>query len=185
MYFANLVYTLLTHRDVFAFAHDGDVEPARSDRRHWPLWQALAVLGAATVATTAEAHLMSVGLEASASAIGFSPFFFGVILSRSWEIPPSSSPRYTLRGAAASGWPSASPSDQRFRSRCWWRRCSSWCPPSPPSDEPGVFEPAELVAIAAVAFAVNAVTRDGETTWFEGVLLVSIYVLLALAFYFI
>jgi len=45
--------------------------------------------------------------------------------------------------------------------------------------------PLELVAIAAVAFAVNAVTRDGETTWFEGVLLVSIYVLLALAFYFI
>jgi Ca2+:H+ antiporter len=45
--------------------------------------------------------------------------------------------------------------------------------------------PLELVAIAAVAFAVNAVTRDGETTWFEGVLLVSIYMLLALAFYFV
>jgi Ca2+:H+ antiporter len=32
---------------------------------------------------------------------------------------------------------------------------------------------------------VNAVTHDGETTWFEGVLLVSIYVLLGLAFYFV
>ncbi len=45
--------------------------------------------------------------------------------------------------------------------------------------------PLNYVAIAAVAFAANAVTRDGETTWFEGVLLVSIYVLLALALYFI
>jgi Ca2+:H+ antiporter len=45
--------------------------------------------------------------------------------------------------------------------------------------------PLELIAIAAVAFAVNAVTQDGETTWFEGVLLLSIYVLLGLAFYLV
>ncbi len=43
----------------------------------------------------------------------------------------------------------------------------------------------ELIAIAAVTFAVNSVVRDGETTWFEGVLLLSIYALLALAFYFV
>ena len=45
--------------------------------------------------------------------------------------------------------------------------------------------PLELIAIATVAFAVNAVTQDGETTWFEGVLLLSIYVLLGLAFYLV
>jgi Ca2+/H+ antiporter len=31
--------------------------------------------------------------------------------------------------------------------------------------------PLELVAIASVALAVNAITRDDEATWFEGVLL--------------
>ena len=45
--------------------------------------------------------------------------------------------------------------------------------------------PLELIAIAAVTCAVNSVVRDGETTWFEGVLLLSIYSLLALAFYFV
>jgi Ca2+:H+ antiporter len=45
--------------------------------------------------------------------------------------------------------------------------------------------PLELIAIAAVAFAVNAIAQDGETTWFEGVLLLSIYALLGLAFYFV
>ncbi len=45
--------------------------------------------------------------------------------------------------------------------------------------------PLELIAIAAVTFAVNSVVQDGETTWFEGVLLLSIYALLALAFYFV
>ena len=31
---------------------------------------------------------------------------------------------------------------------------------------------------------VNAIAGDGETTWFEGLLLVGVYVLLALAFFF-
>ena len=44
--------------------------------------------------------------------------------------------------------------------------------------------PLELIAIAAVAFAVNSIAQDGETTWFEGLLLVCVYVLLALAFFF-
>jgi Ca2+:H+ antiporter len=44
--------------------------------------------------------------------------------------------------------------------------------------------PLELIAIAAVAFAVKAIAQDGESTWFEGLLLVSIYALLGLAFFF-
>jgi Ca2+:H+ antiporter len=36
-----------------------------------------------------------------------------------------------------------------------------------------------------VVFAINAIAHDGETTWFEGVLLLAIYVLFALAFYFV
>jgi len=42
----------------------------------------------------------------------------------------------------------------------------------------------ELVAIVSVALVVNAITRDGEATWFEGVLLLGVYVLLAFAFFF-
>ena len=43
----------------------------------------------------------------------------------------------------------------------------------------------ELIAIAGVAFAVNAIAQDGETTWFEGLLLVATYVLFGLAFFFV
>ena len=45
--------------------------------------------------------------------------------------------------------------------------------------------PMELIAIASVAFAVNSIAQDGETTWFEGVLLLAVYALLALAFFFL
>jgi Ca2+:H+ antiporter len=44
--------------------------------------------------------------------------------------------------------------------------------------------PLELIAVAGVAFAVNSIAQDGETTWFEGVLLTATYLILALAFYF-
>ena len=49
-----------------------------------------------------------------------------------------------------------------------------------------VFEnPLELIAIAGVAFAVNAIASDGETTWFEGVFLFASYLILAPAFFFV
>src|SRR6185369_4533732 len=37
--------------------------------------------------------------------------------------------------------------------------------------------PLELIAIGGVAFAVNAIAQDGETTWFEGALLLGVYLL--------
>jgi Ca2+:H+ antiporter len=44
--------------------------------------------------------------------------------------------------------------------------------------------PLDLFAIAGTAFIVNAIAGDGETTWFEGVLLVGVYCLLGTAFFF-
>ena len=44
--------------------------------------------------------------------------------------------------------------------------------------------PLDLFAIAAAAFIVRLIAADGETTWFEGLLLVGVYVLFALAYYF-
>jgi Ca2+:H+ antiporter len=45
--------------------------------------------------------------------------------------------------------------------------------------------PLELIAIAGVAFAVNAIAEDGEVTWFEGALLLGVYILLGIAFFFV
>jgi Ca2+:H+ antiporter len=45
--------------------------------------------------------------------------------------------------------------------------------------------PLELIAIAGTSVAVRTVAQDGETTWFEGVLLLTVYGLLALAFFFV
>ena len=44
--------------------------------------------------------------------------------------------------------------------------------------------PLHLFAIAGTALIVNAVARDGETTWFEGLLLLGVYALFGMAFFF-
>jgi Ca2+:H+ antiporter len=44
--------------------------------------------------------------------------------------------------------------------------------------------PLELIAIVGAVFVLNSIARDGETTWFEGLLLVAVYCLLGFAFFF-
>ena len=43
----------------------------------------------------------------------------------------------------------------------------------------------DLFAIAGAAFITRSIAADGETNWFEGLLLVGVYVLFALAFFFV
>jgi Ca2+:H+ antiporter len=47
-----------------------------------------------------------------------------------------------------------------------------------------VFNGFELGAILLAILIANHVTQDGESTWFEGVQLLAIYLVLGLAFYF-
>jgi Ca2+:H+ antiporter len=46
-------------------------------------------------------------------------------------------------------------------------------------------DPLDLFAIAGSTFIVNAIAADGETPWFEGVLLIGVYPLLGLAFFYV
>jgi Ca2+:H+ antiporter len=179
VYAGNLVYTLVTHRDVFAL-------PEEDERSSWPLWKALGVLVAATAATAWEAELVSGALEGAAAGLRLTPFFLGIIV-------------LAVVGNAA-----------EYLSAVYFARQDrmgfvvtitvgstiqvallvapvlvivSLLLGRPMSL--AFTNPLELIAVGAVAFAVNAIAQDGETTWFEGVLLLAVYAILALAFYFV
>lgn len=76
IYLANLIYVLVTHRDVFA-SRKREVEPAES---LWPIWQSLPVLCFATAAVATESDLIARSLEATAGQLGLTPLFLGVIV---------------------------------------------------------------------------------------------------------
>ncbi len=48
-----------------------------------------------------------------------------------------------------------------------------------------VFTPLEIAGIALAVITVDMISSDGETTWFEGVQLLAVYLILAVAFYFV
>lgn len=179
VYIANLVYTLITHHNVFAA--DEHSEPAE-----WPLWRSVAVLVGATAVTAIEAELVSGALEATAGQIGLSTFFLGVIVlavignaseyvaavyfarQNRMDLVMITTVGSTLQVAlllapvlVLVSFFMGHPMNLVFAN------------------------PLELIAIGSVAFIVNAIAQDGETTWFEGLMLLAVYVLLGMAFFFV
>ena len=179
-YFAKLIYTLVTHREFL-----GSHEDARPESP-WPLWRSLAVLVVATAAVALEAELVSGSLESAAGALGLSTIFLGVIvLPLMGNASEYFSAVYFARRdrmdlvmglTAGSGiqvalltapllvllsYPMGHPMDLVFH------------------------DPLELFAFVGAAFAVNSIAQDGETNWFEGVLLLAVYLLFGMAFYFL
>ena len=183
-YGANLIYTLVTHRDVFAAPKAEEKENAKP--AGWPLWGAIAVLAAATGAVALEAEMVSGALEAASGALGLTPFFVGVmvlpLVGNSAEyfaaIYFARQDRMNLVMTIAVG-----SSIQIALFTAPVLVLVSYAMGRPMNLVFG--NPLELIAVAGVAFAVNAIAQDGETTWFEGVLLLAVYALLGLAFYFV
>lgn len=184
VYVANLIYSLVTHRDVFSDCDETHVPEITHDA--WPMWKILGILVGATIITAVEAELVSGALEATSERIGVTTFFLGVTV-------------LAVVGNAA-----------EYVSAVYFARKNrmdlalnitvgstiqiallvapvlvlvSFFMGHPMNLVFG--NPLELIAIAGVAFAVNAIAHDGETTWFEGVLLLAVYVLLGMAFFFI
>ena len=178
IYAASLVYTLFTHRRVFV----GD---APSSEAEWSLSRALSVMVAGTAVIALEAELASTALEATSSQLGLSPVFMGVIV-------------LALVGTASDLF-AAVVFARQDRMGIAFSMCigsaiqialvvapvlvlASWAIGQPKNL---VFRsPLDLAAIASAAFIVRLIAGDGETTWFEGLLLVGVYLLFALAYYF-
>lgn len=179
VYVANLIYTLITHRDIFAIAEE-------LPRSEWSIFRSLSVLLVATAFVAIEAYLVSGTLEETALVLGLSVFFIGIIvlpivgnaaeyfsaiyfarkdrMGLVMSIGVGSSIQMSLLSApllVLISYAMGRPMNLVFSN------------------------PLELIAIAGVAFAVNSIAQDGQTTWFEGLLLIAVYALLALAFFFV
>lgn len=177
-YVANLFYTLFTHRDLFSL-EEADEKPK------WSVIRSLGVLVGATALVAVEAELVSGALEMTANTLGLTTFFLGVIVlpiignaaEYSSAIYFARKDRMGLVMSIAVG-----SSIQVALLVAPLLVFISYLIGHPMNLVFG--NPLELIAIAAVAFAVNSIAQDGETTWFEGLLLIAVYVLLALAFFF-
>jgi len=181
-YGANLIYTLVTHSDVFGDDDGGGKDTAGA----WPVWRSLAVLVGGTALVALESELVSGALEASARSLGLSEFFLGVtVLAIIGNAAEYFAAVYFARqdrmGLVMSI--TVGSSIQVALLTAPVLVIVSYFIGHPMNLVFG--NPLELIAIAGTSVAVRTVAQDGETTWFEGVLLLTVYGLLALAFFFV
>lgn len=182
MYIANIVYTLVTHRGIFSRDEEDEEEHGEA----WPVWKSIAVLLGATALIALEAELVSGALEETSTALGLSPFFLGVtVLAVVGNAAEYVSAVYFARrdrmGLVFTITVGATVQVALLTAPVLV--IVSYFMGHPMNL---VFQnPIELIAIAAVAFAVNAIAHDGETTWFEGLLLLAVYVILGMAFFLV
>lgn len=178
IYAGNLVYTLITHRDVFASGEQSAGKP------RWSVPACLAVLAVGTAAAALESELVSGALVEAASALHLTPLFLGVIV-------------LALVGTSAdifsAVWFAHRNQMDLVMSICIGSAIQialvvapllvivSWLLGTPMTL---VFtNPMDLFSIAGTALIVNSVAGDGETTWFEGILLLGVYFVLAMAYF--
>lgn len=178
LYCGNLGYTLVTHRDVFA-------DDESQGKAAWGLSTSIAVMIASTAVIALEAEMVSGALTQTARTLGFSPTFLGVIV-------------LALVGTSAdlfaASWFARREKMGLALSICIGSAIQVALVVAPllvlisalmgqPMNL--VFHnPLYLFAIASTAFIVNAIARDGETAWFEGLLLIGVYVLFGLGFFY-
>lgn len=179
LYAGNLVFTLITHRDVFA----GD-KGGRSAR--WSLTRALVILVLATVAVAGCAELVSGALQATAKTLHLPLLFVGVV-------------PLALIGTAADLFAAVSFARQNRMDLvvtiCIGSTIQVGLVVAPllmlislaMGDPMTLVFPSvlDLFAIVSAVLITKSIAADGETNWFEGLMLVGVYVLLALGFFFV
>jgi Ca2+:H+ antiporter len=178
LYAAHLIYVLITHRSIFTSG-------AESGAAEWSLLTGILVMLTGTLVIAVESELVTARLAETASQLGFSPVFMGVVV-------------LALAGTVADLFASvAFARADRIEiavSMCVGSALQialvvapvlvlvSWGIGHPMNLVFG--SPLDLFSIASASFIVRAIAADGETNWYEGFLLVGVYVLFALAFFF-
>jgi Ca2+:H+ antiporter len=180
-YVAGLIFSLKTHRAVFN-PYD---ETAEEEAHHWPVKRAAVYLALAAVAVGVMSEILVGSISDASEDIGLSEFFVGVFVvaivgnaAEHWvAVLVAAKDKMDLAVNIAIG---SSAQIALFVAPILVL-LSFVVGPDPMAL---VFNGYELGALMFAVLIANLVTQEGESNWFEGVQLMSLYAVLGLVFYF-
>lgn len=183
VYVGYIYFTLVSHRDILSTADDEGVH----DEEGGPLWsvpRAVATLAAATVAVAFMSEFLVGTLEAATASLGLTEFFVGLIL-----IPiignaaeHAAAVMFALRNKMDLSMTISLGSTVQVALLVAPLLVLAGLLVGQPMNL--VVSPLELVAIFGAVIIANSVVRDAETNWLEGLLLLSVYLILGFAVFF-
>jgi Ca2+:H+ antiporter len=181
LYLAALFFRLVTHRGVYA--HPSEENAEHHEEPEWSRGKSMLILGLATVAVAYVSENLVHTFESVAHRFGWSELFIGIIIvaivgnaaehasavlfayknkmNVAVEIAVGSTLQVAMFVAPVLVFVSFF-----FENRM-----------------PLVFSLPELVAMAASVLLTIAISNDGDTNWFEGLTLVSAYLIMGIGFY--
>jgi Ca2+:H+ antiporter len=188
-YVAGLIFSLRTHSDAFQSGPDlTETESAdfvKGPHATMSTQAATILLAVATVLTAVAAEVLVGSVEEASHSVGLNDLFVGLIVV---AIVGNAAEHFSAVMVARRG-------DMQLAMNIATASSVqiallvapvlvllSWAFGAPMSL---VFHPFELFGIALAVGAATLVSLDGETNWYEGVLLLSVYALLAISVYFV
>jgi Ca2+:H+ antiporter len=180
-YIAGLLFSLKTHRSLFNPPH----VPEEHGREPWSVRRSVGMLAIAGIAVAAMSEVLVGSIEDAASSIGLTEFFVGAIV-------------VAIAGNAAEHWVAVSVARKDRMDLSVNIAIGSSAQIAlfvapvlvlasfvlGPAPLPLVFNGFELGAFLLAVLIANHVTNEGESTWFEGLQLLAVYAVVALAFGF-
>jgi Ca2+:H+ antiporter len=180
-YVAGLVFSLRTHRDLFNPPYEQEEESGFG----WSVGRSIVMLAIAGVAVGVMSEILVGSISEASESVGLSEFFIGVIV-------------VAIVGNAAEHWVAVLVAHKDKMDLAVNIAIGSaaqialFVGPAlvlasfiiGPDPMPLVFNGFELGAVLLAILVANVVTRDGESNWFEGVQLLGLYAILAIAFGF-
>ena len=181
-YVAGLVFSLRTHKDLFNPPHGEEDHVGE----HWSVRRSVIMLFIAGLAVGLMSEILVGSISEASESIGLSPFFVGVIV-------------VAIVGNAAEHWVAiyfAARDKMDLAVNIAIGSSAQIALFAAPvlvlislfvGDFPLalVFNGFELGAVVLAVLIALQVTQEGESTWFEGLQLLAVYVVLGLTFYFV
>jgi Ca2+:H+ antiporter len=181
-YLLGLLFSLRTHRGLF---NPDPEETAAEGSEPWSVRRAVATLAVAGALVAVMSEILVGSISEAASSVGLSEFFIGAIV-------------VAIVGNAAEHWVAVLVARKNQMDLAMNIAIGSsvqialFVAPAlvlvsfflGPHPMGMVFNGFELAAVLLAAIVANQVTQEGESTWYEGVQLLALYLVLAIAFGF-
>ncbi len=180
-YFLSLLFHLVTHRELF----EGASVSGPGDEAPWPLWQSITALAVATALVAWLSEALVGSIEAARHTLGLTETFVGVVViafvgnaaEHSTAVWSAWKNKMDLSLGIATG-----SSLQMALFVMPVLVLASYGFGTPMNLE---FSLPEIASIIFSIWIVGKISGDGESNWFEGVQLLSVYVIIALLFFFL
>src|SRR3954447_5490958 len=181
-YAAGLIFSLRTHSSLFNPHEDESSTEGRGD---WSVRRSVIALAISGALVGVLSEILVGSIEETSHAIGLSEFFIGAIVvaivGNAAEHWVAVLVAYKNKMSLAVNIAIGSSAQVALFVAPVLVLCSFFLGPGP---MPLVFNGLELAALAVAAIIANQVTQEGESTWYEGLQLLLVYVVIALAFGF-